>query len=69
MGEIPDFRLGESVIIKETKVKGEIRGIWTSLHDAPQYQVHYFDTAKRRAESWFYAEDLAHDEPQPASTQ
>jgi len=53
------FQLGEKVTIKETKVAGEVRGIWFDLGSPVQYHVQSFDTSKRPYLHWFLERDLS----------
>jgi hypothetical protein len=53
------FELGQKVTITETKVTGEIRGIWFELGSPVQYHVQSFDTNKRPYLHWFLEKDLS----------
>lgn len=53
------FKLEQKVIITETEVTGEIRGIWFEVGSPVQYHVQSFDTNKRPYLHWFLEKDLS----------
>jgi len=55
----PVFKLGQKVIVKETKAIGEVRGIWFELGSPIQYHIQSFDTSKRPYLHWFLMGDLS----------
>ena len=56
--------LNENVKIKATGVVGKITAIWLSITGKTQYQITYYDTTNRRADSW-----MLEDEFEPVSTE
>lgn len=54
-----EFKLGQKVIINQTKKTGTIISIWTSIGGQTQYQVRYFDNNDLASNFWFFATDIS----------
>ncbi|HBE02402.1 MAG TPA: hypothetical protein DC049_07985 [Spirochaetia bacterium] len=54
----PKFELKQKVKIVATGGEGVVDGIWESVGSVPKYNIVYYDSTGRRAESWLRADEL-----------
>jgi len=53
-----EFGLNQKVVIRATGVEGTVIGVWHSAFGQPQYNIRYYDTTNRLADSWLTASEI-----------
>ena len=53
-----ELKLGQEVKILATGIKGKINAIWQQVVGHTRYEVYYYDSTGRRAESWMISSEL-----------